>query len=126
MKAPSEQEFQNELMLALSRSGRVRVWRQPAGTIPAARGGMVKAAPMGAADLCGLELGTGRLVQIECKGLRTPVSEQQLQWLAKVRQWGGVAVLVRLARGETAETAAARACAEVLAAIDARCTEVAL
>lgn len=120
MKTPTEQAFQNELMLALSRTGRVRVWRQPAGNIPAKRGGMVKAAPEGASDIAGLVIGTGRLLQIECKGVRTEVSEQQIAWLTKVRAWGGVGLLVRLERGESAEQGAQRACAEVISAINER------
>jgi hypothetical protein len=116
---PREQDYQNALMVALSGSGRVVVWRQPAGMLPAARGGVVKAAPVGAADLCGVVMGEGRLLQVECKGPSTRETPEQTRWAEHVRAWGGVHALVRAKRGETLEAFAKRATHEVLAAIDA-------
>lgn len=115
-----EQDYQNTLMVALCATGRMRVWRQPAGKIPARRGGMVKAAPLGAADLCGVEFGTGRLLQIECKGPRTPYPDEQKRWGAAVLGWGAVYVLARARRGETLDAFSTRATASVLEALDAR------
>ena len=117
---PREQDYQNALMVALSATGRVRVWRQPAGSIPAARGGMVKAAPVGAADLAGIVIGPGTMVQIECKGARTPHTEEQKHWAASMCGWGAVYVLARAKRDESLDAFAARATADVLAAIEAR------
>lgn len=120
---PCEQDYQNELMVALSATTLVRVWRQPAGSVPASRGGVVKCAPVGAADLTGLViegLSRGTRVEIECKGPRAPHTDEQKHWAAKMVEWGAVYVLARAKRDETLEAFAARATAEVLAAIDAR------
>lgn len=115
-----EQDYQNALMVALSQSGRVRVWRQNAGQVRALAGGVVKGAPVGAADLCGVVLGAGTLLQVEVKGAATPTTLEQEKWAEAVRGWGGVYALVRARRGEALEVFAARGCAEVLAAVDAR------
>lgn len=119
----AEQPFQNALMVALSRTGRVHIQRQPAGTIPVKRGGMVRAAPEGAADLTGgvTEKGPcfGVRLEIECKGPRTRQTAQQWHWGEFCRESGFIYLLVRSRASETAEQAAERACAEVMAAIDA-------
>lgn len=119
----AEQPFQNALMVALSRTGRVHIQRQPAGTIPVLRGGMVKAAPEGAADLTGgvVEEGPcfGVRLEIECKGPRTAQTAKQKHWGAFCIKSGFVYLLVRARASETPEQAAERACAEVMAAVDA-------
>lgn len=119
----AEQPFQNALMVALSRTKRVHVQRQPAGTIPVKNGNMVKAAPEGAADLTGgvLEEGPcwGVRIEIECKGPRTLQTAKQKHWGAFCIASGFIYLLVRARASETAEQAAERACAEVMAAIDA-------
>lgn len=120
---PREQDYQNELMVALSTTNLVRVWRQPAGSVPAARGGVVKCAPVGAADITGIVIEgalQGTRIEIECKGPRTPHTDEQKHWAAKMVEWGAVYVLARAQRDETLEHFAARASADVLAAIEAR------
>lgn len=122
----SEQEFKNTLLVGLSRTKRVRVWIQPAGKILTKRSTAVQGAPIGAADITGIALGYGIRLELECKNVRTEVSPGQIHWLEEVRSWGGIALLLRVAKGETLEQAVARCVGEVLAAIDARCTEVVL
>jgi hypothetical protein len=114
-----EAEFQNLLMVALSRAG-LRVWRQPSGQILTNKGTAVKAAPVGAADITGVVPGLGVRLEIECKGPKTRVTAEQEAWLTAARGWGCVALLVRARADETAHEAAERCCAEVLAAVEAR------
>ena len=119
-----EQDYQNAFMIALSATGRVHVHRQPAGAIPAARGGVVKCAPVGSADVTGgvTEPGPcwGVRLELEVKGPLTPHTDEQKQWAAKCAEWGFIHLLLRARRGEALDAFAARATAEVLAAIDAR------
>lgn len=121
---PREQDYQNVLMVALSATKRVQIQRQPAGSVPAARGGVVKCGPIGCADVTGgiIERGPcwGVRVEVEVKGPTTPQTEQQKHWAVMCGEWGYVYVLARAKRGESLEAFAARACALVLAAIDAR------
>lgn len=92
----SEQTFMQGLRLALTQAlPEVRVWRQPAGSIPAVRGGYVDAAPVGAADLSGIVRPEGWRIEVEVKGRRTPETAEQQRWRAFILEAGGVALLVR-------------------------------
>lgn len=92
----TEQDFQQRLRLALRKAiPSIRLWRQPAGRIRTDRGTWVECAPVGAADLTGVHLGTGRRVEVEVKGRRTPVRPDQIAWLDSLRGHGAIAVLVR-------------------------------
>ena len=123
-RSPVEQDYMHALMVALSATRRVHVQRQPAGDIPAARGGVVKCGPVGCADITGgvIEAGPcwGVRLEVEVKGARTQQTAQQKRWAAMCGTWGFIYVLARAKRDETLEAFAARATAEVLAAIDAR------
>lgn len=95
----SEQIFQNELMQRLSLIPGVRVWRQPAGEVPAQRGGVVKCAPVGAADLSGIVAPEGWRLEIECKGEKTYTAperrKKQAAWRAFILESGGIHLQLR-------------------------------
>lgn len=115
----SEQFFQSALQIALSNHACVRVWRQPAGKIVSARGGAVKCAPVGAADLTGIVAPEGWRLEIEVKGARTRIRSEQRAWLARLRELGAVALLIRQQPGDVA-AAVDVAVTEVLSAIAER------
>lgn len=112
-----ESDFQNALMVELCKLPNVRVWRQPAGRVPAARGGLVKCAPTGAADITGIVGPGGRRIEIECKGPETRVTEQQRKWRDLMCSMGAVALLLRADGSLSLEENVARAVAAVREAI---------
>lgn len=89
-----EQAWQNALRLVLPRVLPVKLHRQQAGRHRVEHGGVVQGAPVGAADLYGWEIGTGRCVQIECKYGRGRVAPAQRRWLATAKADGCVAVVL--------------------------------
>ena len=93
---PSEQCFQQHLRLAITREfPAVRLWRQPAGRIRTDRGTQVECAPVGAADLTGIVEPEGWRIEVEVKGYRTPITNEQQAWGTFVRDRGGVYLLAR-------------------------------
>lgn len=114
-----EQDFQNALMVALSRTGLVRVWRQPAGKILTKNNTAVQAAPVGAADITGVVIGSGRMLQIECKGAATSTTNEQKIWADNVTKWGAVYLCCRIREGELLIPAVDRCVQDVLTAIGA-------
>lgn len=115
-----EQEFQQQLRIAITAAKLpVRLWRQPAGRMELARGGYVDAAPVGAADLTGVVLGTGARIEIEVKGPRTPVTTEQVHWREVMRAAGVPALLVRYDGRLLLEENLRAALAEVRSAVDA-------
>jgi len=115
-----EQDFQQALRLEVTRSlgGRVRLWRQPSGKIPAKRGGVVECAPNGAADLTGIITGSGVRLEVEAKGARTPTTDEQVQWRESMSARGAVALQVRYDRAVNLEGNVVLACATIARAIE--------
>lgn len=111
----TEQTFQNELMMYLSRDfASIRFWRQPAGVIPAKRGGAVKAAPNGAADITGIVRPEGWRVEIECKADGGRQSAAQRNWEQFIRASGGIYVLAVHDDEEDMATNCARVSIEIV------------
>lgn len=115
-----EQAFQNRLLVELSRLPGVRVWRQNSGKVVARRGGAVKGAPVGAADITGIVAPEGWRLEIECKGEDTRVTAAQKRWLKMVAERGGIAVLVRADEGLGCHNSINNAVEDVRAAIAQR------
>ena len=55
----------------------------------------MKLAPEGASDICGVHTQRGTMIQIECKLRGRKATEQQLGWLAKMREFNAFAMAVR-------------------------------
>lgn len=85
-----EQVFQNLLLVELSKIAGVRVWRQNSGKTIARRGGAVKGAPTGAADITGIVGPEGWRIEIECK-TGSKLSEKQRHWIATMFDYGALA-----------------------------------
>jgi hypothetical protein len=115
-----EQVFQNKLLVALSRVEGVRVWRQNSGKVVAARGGAVKGAPVGAADVTGIVGPEGWRLEIECKGLTTQVTKSQTRWIDTMRALGAIACVVRESDSIDVDTSVALAVEAITKAIAER------
>lgn len=87
----SEHAFQTRLLLALSKIGGVRVWRQNVGTVrvPGSERFFRAGPPKGAADITGIIAPEGLRLEIECKAgtKRTP---EQLAWGETMATLGAV------------------------------------
>lgn len=91
-----EQTFQQRLRLALGQELRcIRLWRQPTGKVCTDKGTWVECAPPGAADLSGIIRPEGWRLEVEVKGLHTPVRPAQVCWRRRMRQFGAVTLQVR-------------------------------
>ena len=116
-----EQDFQQALRIELAAAlPELRLWRQPSGRVPAARGGVVEGAPNGAADLSGIVRPEGWRVEVEVKGAKTPETDDQRRWRAFIVDCGGVALQVRYVAGLDLEANVVRGAALVREAIAAR------
>ena len=62
----SEQQIQNEILLAASNAGH-RLWRANAGKIQTVHGGWIKLFPKGFPDTVGYRKGDGKFIAIEVK-----------------------------------------------------------
>lgn len=120
MSTVLEQDFQQRFRTAVTAARLpVRLWRQPTGKLELAGGrGFVDAAPVGAADLTGLVLGTGTRIELELKGPKTKVTDEQLKWRAWAGGAGAVALQVRYDGGLLLEENIARAVDALRAAVD--------
>lgn len=124
MSAPKnsvlEQDFQQRIRPALVKARvPVRVWRQPAGRIPALRGGVVECAPGGAADLTGVPTtGSGVRLEVELKGPETPVGPGQDDWRDNVVRWGCAYDRIRYTRALDMEGNVAAAVARIAALVE--------
>ena len=116
-----EQEFQQLLRLEATRSlgGLVRLWRQPAGKLELKRGGWIEAAPNGAADLTGIVAPTGVRLELEVKGAKTKVTDEQVHWRESMGERGAVALQVRFDPDVNTEGNVVLACAEIARAVQA-------
>ncbi len=115
-----EQEFQQHLRVEVTRSlgGRVRLWRQPTGKIRPLRGGAVECAPVGAADLTGIVSGSGVRLEVECKGAKTPTTDEQVQWRESMRERGAVVLELRYDPDVNLDGNLVLACAALARAIE--------
>jgi hypothetical protein len=116
-----EQDFQQHLRVEVTRSlgGRVRLWRQPSGRVVAKRGGVVECAPVGAADLSGVIAPTGVRLEVECKGAKTPTTDDQVRWRESMGERGAVALQLRYDAAVNMEGNLVIACATIAHAIAA-------
>ena len=93
----TEQQIQQHIRIACSR-GPVRLWRNNVGALRDENGRLVRYGLCpGSADLIGLQClpsGLGRFVALEVKRPGAPATPEQLNWLATVREMGGLADLV--------------------------------
>jgi len=98
LKLPSalehEQPWQQVLWLALPRLFPMRLWRQVPGKHKVERGGVMRGAPPGAADLTGDVIGTGRRIELEVKFAGAPLRPAQRRWLTERAADGCVTVVV--------------------------------
>lgn len=100
-RAASEQEWMSALLLVVPRVLRVRLFRQVPGGHRVQRGGFMRGAPVGAADLTGWCRGTGRRIELEAKYGAGRTTPDQERWLATASDEGVVALLARYEPAET-------------------------
>jgi hypothetical protein len=117
----TEQESQQHFRVAVTRAKiPLRLWRQPAGSILAKRGGAVECAPVGAADLTGgVTRGPrkGVRIEIEMKGPDTPTTKAQRTWEAFCRASGFLYLRIRYDADRSLDENLERAVAAVREAI---------
>lgn len=107
-RAASEQEWMSAILLVVPRVMRVRLFRQVPGGHRVQRGGFMRGAPVGAADLTGWCRGSGRRIEMECKYGAGKATADQERWLATASDEGVVALLARYEPGETLRANLAR------------------
>ena len=100
-RAASEQEWMSAILLVVPRILRVRLFRQVPGGHRVQRGGFMRGAPVGAADLTGWCRGSGRRIEMECKYGAGRTTADQERWLATASDEGVVALLARYEPGES-------------------------
>jgi hypothetical protein len=69
-------------------------WRNNTGAVQIAPGRFMRFGKVGSSDILGI-LPDGRLLCVECKADRGRLSPEQKQFLADVRELGGLALVVR-------------------------------
>jgi hypothetical protein len=89
-----EQDFQNEVRIALTRELPVRVGRLNAGKAFLAKGGVMEGVPSGVADLGGGTIdGTARIFFVELKAAGEKRRPSQVTFARLCRRWGWPCVL---------------------------------
>lgn len=90
-----EGRIQAEIRLALGREPDVTLWRISPSAPGATGGRVIKTAPDGIADLCGILAPTGRWFCLEVKTASGRMRPEQQQWADLVRSRGGFYAVVR-------------------------------
>lgn len=90
-----EGRIQAEIRLALGREPDVTLWRISPSAPGSTGGRVIKTAPDGIADLCGILAPTGRWFALEVKTPSGRVRPEQVQWAELVRSRGGFYSVVR-------------------------------
>lgn len=115
-----EQTFQQNFRTAVTAARPklpLRLWRQPAGSVEAKRGGYVECAPVGAADLSGIVAPEGWRLEIEMKAETTVESDEQGPWAKFIRDSGGIAFQLRYDESLSMEENLAAATSALRAAV---------
>ena len=89
----TEQQLTRAIIDAVNDTRRVHVWRHQSGRVRV-RGGWMHLAPMGAPDIVGYTLDTGRFVGLEVKLPDEEPTSIQSTWLEQIALAGGVAACV--------------------------------
>lgn len=90
----TEQQIQNDILLALGQRRDLRIWRVNCGASMGFGGGVIKGAPPGHPDLTGILAG-GRWFGLEVKRPGQKQSEQQARFEAMVKRFGGLYAVAR-------------------------------
>lgn len=90
----SEQPWMQALRLALPRLLPVKLFRQVPGRHKVERGGVMHGAPVGAADLTGYVVGSGRRIELEVKHSAGKLRPEQRRWLDACAADGVIVVVV--------------------------------
>lgn len=93
-RAEGEALWMNALWLVLPRALPIRLHRQAPGKHVMKRGGALRGAPVGAADLCGWAVGRGLHLEIEAKFGTGKLRPQQRRWLEAASADGCVALVL--------------------------------
>ncbi len=84
-----------EILIALGRDPRCKVWRNNSGALPDARGRAIRFGLAGSADILGLLRPSGRFLAIEVKAQNGRQSEAQRNFQRMITESGGVYILAR-------------------------------
>lgn len=111
-----ESQLQARLLLvAPERLPDLRLFRRNVGTVNM-YGRKVHFAIAGQCDLYGIFRG-GKHIEIELKGVKTPVSQEQMIWSSWCVEWGVTHVFLRAKKDETVEQTVERWCQELVALV---------
>lgn len=94
-KASSETEWQAVLRLVIPRWLPLKLYRSIPGAKKVERGGWMHGMPVGASDLNGWVVGTGRRIEIECKRAGHPSTDEQERWIDAAIADGCIAFVAR-------------------------------
>ncbi len=89
----SESVLVAEILIALGRDPRCKVWRNNSGALPDARGRVIRFGLAGSADILGLLRPSGRFLAIEVKAQNGRQSEAQRNFQRMITESGGLYVL---------------------------------
>jgi hypothetical protein len=123
--APDELAFQAAFVLAIGAHPSLRIWRQNTGSVPVRnqRGVLLRyfhaGPPVGAADLSGIAVASGRRVEIELKSANGTRSPEQIRWADFITASRGVYVLVAYDAALSLPENVAAGVRAVLSAVDA-------
>lgn len=93
-RVDGEQPWMNALRLVLPRALPLKLHRQVPGQHTMKRGGAMRGAPVGAADLCGWVIGRGLHVELEAKYGDGKLKPAQRRWLEVAAAEGCVALVL--------------------------------
>ena len=103
-----EGRIQAEVRLALGQAPDLTLWRISPSAPQGDGGRVIRTAPDGIADLCGILAPSGRWVCLEVKTPTGRIRPEQAQWGALVRSRGGFYCVVRSASDALAAVQRAR------------------
>lgn len=113
---PSETSLQRILLLrAPERLPELRLFRRNVVAVQVGGRG-VRAGIAGQSDLYGYVRG-GHVIEVEVKGVRTPVTPEQRAWAAWCEEWRIPHLMLRAKRGEAPDETVERWCQELDAVV---------
>lgn len=95
MTKKREAQLQAEIRLAIGRMPDVRLWRNNSGFLDGAITKIRVGLATGSSDLIGILAPSGRFIALEIKTPKGRETEEQKQWQAIIRRFGGFACVVR-------------------------------
>lgn len=90
----TERDLVQSILVEFGARTDLRIWRQNTGCA-IGRAGLIRFGLPGMADISGIQFGTGRRIEIECKTATGRQSDAQRKWQAMIENAGGIYILAR-------------------------------